>query len=159
MSEQISADQLMRVLPLLYETRIGEGDQPLVPDVDDLYARCKIDPVDLDGELTEQSALYAWWATLAAEADYEADRAQQRLGVVEAEVVSRLREEGNAATLVDKLVKGQPDYAEALEVYLLKKRNARVLSALVRSLEHRREMLVALVHRRNRDFEAARDSV
>jgi len=149
----------MDQLPLRYGVEVGEGETAISPDLDDLYTRTKIDPNDLDGELVEQSGLYAWWCVLAAEADFEADMAERSLGVVEAQATARLKAGGEAATNVGKLVKGEDEYVEALDVFLLAKRNASIMRGVLRTLEHRREMLVALCHRRNKEFGAARDSI
>jgi hypothetical protein len=149
----------MDELPLRYGVEVGEGETAIRPDLDDLYTRTKIDPNDLDGELVEQSGLYSWWSVLASEADFESDMADRSLGIVEAQATARLKAAGEAATIIGKLVKGEPEYVEALGTYLLAKRSAAIMRGVLRTLEHRREMLVALCHRRNKEFGAARDSI
>jgi len=158
MASKVSAEDLHKVLPLLYDLRIGE-DPGFAPDIDDLYARTKIDRTDLDAELTEQSALYAWWATLLAEAEFHADIAQRQLDVSEANVVTRLRREKSPATIIHDIRKGDSEYVAANEAYITAKRAAAIIRAMVRALEHRREMLVALSYRQKREYEAARDSI
>lgn len=157
-SRKVSADDMLSALPLLYGVEVG-SETSIQPDFEDLYSRSKIDRNDLDGEMTEQAALYAWWATLAAEADFEVDRCQRALDIAEAEVVSRLRGEGQPATTIHDLRKGQPEYVEANDAWMIARRAAAIIRAQVRSLEHRREMITALAHRRNREFDSARDSV
>ena len=157
--KKVSAEDLHRVLPLLYGIEVGDADEPFIPDLDDLYARMKVDLNDLDGEMTEQSALHAWWAVLAGEAEFEAGRCERALNSAEAQVVARLREEGMPGGVIHDMRKGEPEYVAAHDRHLIALRASNILRSLVRSLEHRREMLVAMSYRRGREYESARNSV
>lgn len=153
------AEDPMGRLPLRYRVQVGDGEDAILPDLDDLYGRMKIDPGDLDGELVEHGGLYAWWSVLAAEAEFEADRAERRLNLIEAQVTSRLKKEGEAATNIAKLVKGDDEYAEAADYYDARKRDAAILRGQMRAMDHRKEMLTLLCYRQRREYDAARDSI
>lgn len=60
-------------------------------DIAELVAELKIDPVDVSEDLRMQSGMFAWIAVLAAQAEYEAGRAKQRLAAIRATIGKELR--------------------------------------------------------------------
>lgn len=144
---------------------VAIADESYSVDVGALADQLKIDPVDvgLEDDLRTQPGLFAWVATVAAQAEYEAGVAKRTLAAVRAAVGQELRAENegkgrgermteaaisDAVTLDESVIELADKYDEAA-------RRAAVLGALREAYRERRDMLNALAYNLRRDAPAA----
>lgn len=111
-----------------------------------------IDDLDLWSEWMKQPAMYRYFATMAEDANTEADRLESKVKVVDAEIDSEIREwaEKNGSKVTEKSVASDvinnSKHKEAVEKAIQARHDARVLNnAVVRSLDHRKKALEKLV--------------
>jgi len=116
----------------------------------DLNKIFDIDENDLTKEFTSQASVYAYFATAAAEADYEASigTADQEASYADADKYYRdtLSHKGEKYTegVIRSMVLLDADYDNAVQDELLAKYNARVLKAIVNAMEMRAQMLMSV---------------
>lgn len=110
----------------------------------------------LNEDFSDQASKYAWWSVVAESAKGLRDELEVEVDVAESRADRKVREdlemEGTKITesLVKSRIKLDEDYLSALRAYNASKRNAAVLERLLRSFEHRKEMLISFgAHLRN----------
>jgi hypothetical protein len=139
------------------------ADEDYTVGVDTLIDALKIDPVDAGEDLRTQPGLFAWVATVAAQADYEVGRAKQDLAVVRAALGRELRgtNEGKGRNEriteagVDDAVTTSEQVMELVDSYNEAVRRAAILGALREAFRQRRDMLNSLAFTLRRDTAAA----
>lgn len=119
----------------------------------------KIARETIDENMMEQASLYGWYGVLSSMLDEEVGNKKLELSVLEAQLYDKYRNRavriGEKVTdkRIDSLVKQDEDYiAEALEVNRVKKEHG-IFNAIVKSFEHRREMLTNLGHKIRKEME------
>lgn len=144
----------------IFDPVIAGGLEDIEPDLQALYVELVIQRTDVPGELEKQASLYGWWAQLLAEAEFDMDKAERALKLHAAELDATLRRGGaEGKRVTDKAIENtilRDDVYDALHsTYLESRRVANILRYVVRSLEHRREMLVGLNMREMREYQAS----
>jgi hypothetical protein len=108
----------------------------------------KIDKHNLDREWMNHALLFIEWAEKEVEAQFEKDKAKERLDLVRAEMDSRIRTDPSHYG-IDKVTEGsiqntilrQQIYMEASEAFLLASKNAKILNVAREAFEHRKKAL------------------
>lgn len=114
----------------------------------------KIDPNNLEGEMREQPGLYAWIATLAANAEINAELAKHDFETWFAGQCSRTRlsyastNPKIAASSVEAEVKASEEYPDRWETVLEAKRDAAVAGVARDAMRQRQYMLEAMAKSR-----------
>jgi len=110
----------------------------------------KISRETLDDDMIVQSALYAWYAVLAAMLDEEVGIKKLKHEVSEAQLYDeyrrKLQDEGVRVTekAVESAVKQDERYISSSLELAEAKKNKKVFDAIVEAFEHRKEMLINL---------------
>ncbi len=111
-----------------------------------------IDRMSLDEEWLKQPAMYRYFATQAEDAYKEADKLENDLKVIDAEIEKEIRHnaEMNESKITEKAVASEillnKKHKEAVEAALDARYEARVLNnAVTRALDHRKKALENLV--------------
>ena len=117
-----------------------------------------IDPAHLDEELQEQAAFYYWIATLATEAQFLVEDAQQVFDVFYAELVSEKREELTphdgkppAGTIIEAEAKSDPEYSKRHKGLGELRRRAAVLGTVRDAVKMRQFTLIERSKRLSKD--------
>ena len=103
---------------------------------------------DLDGCMTEQASLYAYYATLYAKAQYEADHAKSQVEVVRAKKYASLRnaKAGRGVKFTEAQLEAEVLRSEAVIEAQNKANLARMRATIIRegleAFKQRRDMLV-----------------
>lgn len=144
----------------IFDPVIAGGLEDIEPDLQELYGELIIQRTDVPGEMEKAASLYGWWAQLLAEAEFDTDKAERALKLHMAELDATLRRGGGEGKRVtDKAIENtilRDDTYDALHsAYLESRRVANILRYVVRSLEHRREMLVGLNMREMREYQSS----
>lgn len=112
----------------------------------------EIDKYDLFKEWLKQPQLFYRYSRMAEDATNEEEKAKERLSVVDAELDKELRHnaEMNETKITEKSISSEitlnRKHQEAVEYYLEKKHEARILDkAVVRAMDHRKKALEKLV--------------
>lgn len=108
----------------------------------------EIDMFDLDNELKNQSSIYFMYASMLADADFEARRCKEVIELAEAEADNRARNNAPGKVteaLIKTMVAQDDEVLEAHRVYLdaLNRRNK--IEAAVKAFEQRKSCLDNLV--------------
>lgn len=144
----------------IFDPVIAGGLEDIEPDLQALYVELVIQRTDVPGELEKQASLYGWWAQLLAEAEFDMDRAERAMKLHMANLDATLRRSGGEGKRVtDKAIENtilrDEEYDALYAVFIGARRSANILKYVVRSLEHRREMLVGLNMREMREYQAS----
>lgn len=146
-----------RTLPI-FDPVIAAGLEDIEGDLQELYGELRIQRTDVPGEMEKQASLYGWWATMLAEGEFDVDRAERALKLHVAERDHALRRSA-AKKLSEKAIENtiirEDEYTELHAAHMAARRTANILKYIVRSLEHRREMLVGLNMREMREYQAS----
>lgn len=155
---------MTRLPPLNDQFTVMVAGEEHQVNVAELVDQLKIDPVDPRQDMAEQPALFAWVATLAAQAEYDAGRAKQDLVTVRAAVAHELRQSNagkdrssgrlTEAAIEDLTTLDQP--VEELTAHHAElARRAAILVALREAFRQRRVMLQALAYGMRAEIEEA----
>jgi len=138
----------MNTLPSLGKIELDFGDpEPIVLDLDDMVP---INESDLSGEFTRQPSLYAYVATLTAQAEAETLDSKRNLERERAEADKRARTylAGSNAKVTDSALDARivldVDYQIAMERESQAKYQQLLLKAVERSMSMRADMLISL---------------
>lgn len=112
----------------------------------------KIDKNALEIEWEKQADIYFYWAKKEAEALEERDRANQRLNIVQAEMDAKIRSnpfayglsEKTTETAIKNTLVNSKEYLTAENDVIEKNKIVRVMSAAVKSLDHKKTGLSKL---------------
>lgn len=110
-----------------------------------------IDLLSLGQEWLKQPAMYRYFATKAEEATGDADKSESDLKVIDAEIEKEIRHNAdmNDTKITEKAVASEillnDKHKKAVEAALQARHEARVLGAVVRTLDHRKKALEKLV--------------
>jgi hypothetical protein len=107
-----------------------------------------IDKYNLDREWMNQPVLFLNWAEKEVEAQFERDKAKERLDLIKAELDLQIRTSPSSYG-IDKITESsiqntilrQKVYTEASESLLLANKNAKILNAAREAFEHRKKAL------------------
>ena len=135
--------------PIRDEFDISISDEVYTVNVADLIANLKIDPVDIGDDLREQPGHFAWVATVAAQAEYEAGRIKQRLAAVKATLGKELHSGNLGAERADRLTEAaieervatDESVLDMLDEYGEAARRSAILVGLRESYRQRKDML------------------
>jgi septal ring factor EnvC (AmiA/AmiB activator) len=150
-------DTLVRTLPKISLEARGRTYEL------DIASFVAIDSSNLEKAFVEQSALYAYVATLYAEADHEVKDAKLHLERTEASVNQSVREllesESGGKRVVNQMVDAEriqhPDVVAAENRLLAAQLNHTMLKGIMEALRIRSEMLISLgAHRRAEYYQA-----
>ncbi|EGR3221676.1 hypothetical protein N7I40_004046 [Vibrio parahaemolyticus] len=103
---------------------------------------------DLDGCMTEQASLYAYYSTLYAKAQYEADHAKSQVEVLRAKKYSTLRnaKAGRGVKFTEAQLEAEvarsADVIEAINKANLARMRATIIKEGLEAFKQRRDMLV-----------------
>lgn len=115
-----------------------------------------VDPQYLDKEFAEQASRYCWLASLRACSGDELRLAEAAMDLVEAQITSGLRLEASGKTTETSLkheVRMKPEFQKALAQYNGVAYVCDQLSAMVKAMEHKRDMLQQLGAARRQEME------
>jgi len=145
-----------RSLPI-FDPVVAAGLEDIEPDLQALYAELRVQRTDVPGEMEKQASLYGWWATLLAEAEFDVDKAERALKLHVADRDATLRRSGEKITekAIEHAIISEDLYDELHGAHIAARRTANILRYIVRSLEHRREMIVGLNMRDMREYQAS----
>ncbi len=145
-----------RSLPI-FDPVVAASLENVEGDLQELYGELRIQRTDVPGEMQKQASLYGWWAVLLAEAEFDVDRTERALKLHAADRDHALRRGGGKVTEkgIENQIISEDEYVELHAVHLAARRTASILKYIVRSLEHRREMLVGLNMRDMREYQAS----
>lgn len=146
-----------RSLPI-FDPVVAAGLEDIEPDLQALYGELIIQRTDVPGEMEKAASLYAWWAMLLAEAEFDVDRAERALKLHVADRDAALRRGGDKKVTekaIEHAIISEDEYEELHGAHISARRTANILKYIVRSLEHRREMIVGLNMREMREYQAS----
>jgi hypothetical protein len=145
-----------RSLPI-FDPVVAASLEDVEGDLQELYGELRIQRTDVPGEMEKQASLYAWWAVMLAEAEFDVDRTERALKLHAADRDAALRRGGGKVTEkgIENTIIGEDEYVELHAAYIASRRTAAILKYIVRSLEHRREMLVGLNSRDMKEWQAS----
>lgn len=146
-----------RSLPI-FDPVVAAGLENIEPDLQTLYGELIIQRTDVPGEMEKAASLYAWWAILLAEAEFDVDRAERALKLHVADRDAILRRGGDKKVTekaIEHTIISEEEYDVLHGAFLSTRRTANILKYIVRSLEHRREMLVGLNSREMKEWHAS----
>lgn len=131
---------------------------------EDIGQRLMIDPANLDRELEEQAAFYFWLATIATNAEVQAEQEKQGFDIFFSELQRDVRasiEEGGgkapAAATVEAAAKATEEYEERLVVVLDAKRTASLAATVRDAVRMRQFLLIERSRRLSRNDAAEHD--
>jgi len=111
----------------------------------------KIARETIDQNMTEQASIYGWYGVLAAMLDKVMGRKKLDLSVLEAQLYDSYKKEAletpgakSTDTAIYSKVKQDEGFIAATLDLLEAKKNKGIFDAIVRSFEHRKEMLINL---------------
>jgi hypothetical protein len=141
----------------IFDPVIAASLEDVEGDLQDLYGELRIQRGDVPGEMEKQASLYAWWAVMLAEAEFDVDRTERALKLHAADRDAALRRGGGKVTEkgIENTILSEDEYVELHAAHIASRRTANILKYIVRSLEHRREMLVGLNMREMREYQAS----
>lgn len=125
-----------------------ESDLRTFLDADKLRADLEFTETNISNAMTRQAALFAHYSTLAHQAQFQADRADQQVDLVEAQLDQRYRDAfASAGTKVtENMIKASIIKDEKYQKALLRKHEAKAIAEMVKSaadsFRHRRDMLI-----------------
>jgi len=143
------------VLPI-FDPVIAAGLEDIEPDLQALYGELKIQRTDVPGEMERAASLYGWWAQLLAEAEFDMDCTERalKLHVANRDAEPRRGEGKITEKAIEHTIISEAAYDTLFIKHIGARRTANILKYVVRSLEHRREMLVGLNMREMREYVA-----
>lgn len=118
----------------------------------------------LSVEMQRQAALYVYWSMLASEAESEVDRLEFEVDKTEAASALINRTSGieknlkMTESMISELVKDSASVQEARTLLIEAKKNAKMIKAVVRGLEHKREMMSSMAYRQREEMKTMRTS-
>lgn len=122
-------------------------------DLDALYPDLRVDPTHIIQQLTEQPSVYGYWSVLSEEADVILFSQKRKLERIEADLDERLRKEARdegekvTETVIQRRILREDEYQDAMDEMVEARRNASYLGRLVRALEQRLSVLIAVNNR------------
>lgn len=146
-----------KTLPIFSEVVAAEIED-IEPDLQALYSELIIQRTDVPGEMEKAASLYGWWAVLLAEAEFDVDRAERALKLHVADRDATLRREADKKVtekFIEHTIIREEEYDVLHGAFINARRTANILKYIVRSLEHRREMLVCLNMREMREYQSS----
>lgn len=105
---------------------------------------------NLSNDFMEQAGKYAWWAVLAETAKFHKEKTELEVDVAEANADKTARKEliDESTKVTEALVKSRIklnlEYQDAVAKFNTAKKNASILDKIVKSFEHRKEMLISV---------------
>lgn len=130
-------------------------------DPDLLQSDLEVSETNLSKAMIRQAPLFARYSALAAKAQFQADRADQQVDLVEAELDSDIRDDMNAKgiKITENLVKAaiirHPKYQKAVTRYNEAKAIAEMVKTAADSFRHRRDMLIQMGADRREEMKGA----
>lgn len=130
-------------------------------DPDQLQGDLEISESNLSKAMIRQAPLFARYSALAAKAQFQADRADQQVDLVEAELDSDIRDDMNAkgVKITESMVKAavirHPKYQKAVTRYNEAKAIAEMVKTAADSFRHRRDMLIQMGADRREEMKGA----
>ncbi len=146
-----------RSLPI-FDPVVAAGLEDIEPDLQELYGELRVQRTDVPGEMEKQASLYGWWATLLAEAEFDVDKAERALKLHVADRDAALRRGGDkkpSEKSIENAILSEEEYDILHGAFIGARRTANILKYIVRSLEHRREMIVGLNMRDMKEYQAS----
>jgi hypothetical protein len=140
---------MARGLPIDGVIQVGSEEY----DLDEAYRDLRVDEVHIIDQISDQPSLFAWWATLAEEANTIAESRRRQLDLVEAELDEEIREEAREASekiteaTVNRRIIREDRYQKAWEKHRDAKRAAALLGVIRRAVEQRLSALIAINNR------------
>lgn len=122
-------------------------------DLDALYPDLRVDPTHIIQQLTEQPSVYGYWSVLSEEADVILFSKKRKLERIEADLDEKLRKEARdegekvTETIIQRRILREDEYQDAMDAMVEARRNAAYLGRLVRALEQRLSVLIAVNNR------------
>lgn len=146
-----------RTLPI-FDPVVAASLEDIEPDLQALYGELRLQRTDVVGEMEKQASLYAWWAVLLAEAEFDVDRAERSLKLHVAERDIALRRGGDkkpSEKAIENIIAHEEEYDVLRGAFMSARRTAGILKYIVRSLEHRREAIVGLNMRDMKEWQSS----
>jgi hypothetical protein len=122
-------------------------------DKNEYSADLQIDKYKLSEEWEDQSLLYMKWAERYAQAIYERDRLKEKMDLVKAQIDLYIRKNPNqygfdtkpkpTEAAITNTILNEEEYQEAVEDYLLAKKNVNILQGVKDAMEHKKKALEA----------------
>jgi hypothetical protein len=132
--------------------------------LNDFGMRMKIDPVNLEDELREQSGFYFWVARLSTVAGVDAERRKQELDLFLAERTDEIRDELEGAgkkvpgvEAISAKAKTEREYVDRLDAYLDAKQNAGLMNEARMAAQMRSYMILALARGQQQEHAGAEE--
>lgn len=118
--------------------------------VDKFISETSIDPLDLDSSFTTQSALRAYYGSLASQCEATASRKKMIRDITEAKLYKALRDQATAEGVkmtekaLENAIKLDAQWIKACDDYIDAQCRADVAKSFVMSLADRKDMLIQI---------------
>lgn len=130
------------------ECFVPESDLRTFLDMDKLKADLEFTETNISLAMTRQAALFAHYSTLAHQAQFQADRADQQVDLVEAQLDQKYRDAFATAgqKVTENMIKASIIKDDKYQKAMLRKHEAKAIAEMVKSaadsFRHRRDMLI-----------------
>ncbi len=130
------------------ERFVPESDLKTFIDIDRLKADLDFTETNISLAMTRQASLFAHYSTLAHQAQFQADRADQQVDLVEAQLDQKYRDAFVTAgqKVTENMIKAAIIKDDKFQKAMLRKNEAKAIAEMVKSaadsFRHRRDMLI-----------------
>lgn len=130
------------------ERFVPESDLKTFIDIDRLKADLDFTETNISLAMTRQASLFAHYSTLAHQAQFQADRADQQVDLVEAQLDQKYRDAFVTAgqKITENMIKAAIIKDDKYQKAMLRKNEAKAIAEMVKSaadsFRHRRDMLI-----------------
>lgn len=130
------------------ERFVPESDLKTFIDIDRLKADLDFTETNISLAMTRQASLFAHYSTLAHQAQFQADRADQQVDLIEAQLDQKYRDAFVTAgqKVTENMIKAAIIKDDKYQKAMLRKNEAKAIAEMVKSaadsFRHRRDMLI-----------------
>lgn len=130
------------------ERFVPESDLRTFIDIDRLKADLDFTETNISLAMTRQASLFAHYSTLAHQAQFQADRADQQVDLIEAQLDQKYRDAFVTAgqKITENMIKAAIIKDEKYQKAMLRKNESKAIAEMVKSaadsFRHRRDMLI-----------------
>lgn len=130
------------------ERFVPESDLKTFIDIDRLKADLDFTETNISLAMTRQASLFAHYSTLAHQAQFQADRADQQVDLIEAQLDQKYRDAFVTAgqKITENMIKAAIIKDDKYQKAMLRKNEAKAIAEMVKSaadsFRHRRDMLI-----------------